>query len=154
LLESMATSVNWVQIAVSVVCIAFGLTSAAPGNRMLAPLGVVLLAVAVFKLSADSQAAVPVGIAALLAGGFGAVWLFRLTRALRAGVSHAGLRPGRRAVATRLLLAVLAADLLVVGVFWTLTGQLAAAILTLSLVAIVAVAMLAALNRTNETRST
>ena len=44
--------------------------------------------------------------------------------------------------------------LLVVGVLWTLTGQLAAAMLTLSLVAIVGLAMLAALNRTNETRST
>jgi hypothetical protein len=57
-------------------------------------------------------------------------------------------------MANRVLMAVLMADGLVVGVFWAVNGQRGAAMLMFALVALVALAMFAAVNRTTETRAT
>lgn len=89
----MFDAVGWLQAAFSVVCIAFGLTSASRGNRILVPTGIALLSSAVFSLSIGSEAAIPVAIGAFIAMGVAAVWLVRLVRALRSETAGSAPRP-------------------------------------------------------------
>lgn len=85
--ESIGAPLHWLQLALSLICIAFGLLSKHAGNRLLAPLGIVWLSGAVFFFSRDSWAALPVGVTTLVAVALATVWLLRLTRSLRSGVN-------------------------------------------------------------------
>jgi len=152
MVESIGNPLHWLQLGVSLVCIAFGLLSTAQGNRLLVPLGIVLLSGAVFFFSRDSSAAVPVGATALLTVAISMLWVFKLTRSLRSDVGAGTGTNGRIASqpqlsANHLFAFVLAADVFVLAVFAFVTGDLVAAFATLLLVTVLSLAIFLGVNR-------